>query len=277
MHAPVLYESEHDHYSPDRLSLVAELHRAIEDRELNVIYQSQHAPGTGAVMGAEALLRWQHPRRGLLLPGEFVPVAEHTGLIRELTSYVLAAAVEQGRRWQREGLELSVAVNISPGDLLDPNFPNEVAEALRSSGLAHERLELEITENSAITDLPRARAILAELSGLGVRLAIDDFGTGNSSLAHFRHLPIDTLKIDRSFVTAMVENREDSAIVRSTIELARDLGLRVVAEGVEDAECNERLAQFGCDLVQGFLYGRPGPAEEISSARSFSTRLSNIG
>jgi len=268
MHAPVLYDSEHDHYSPARLSLVAELHRAIEDRELNVIFQSQHAPDGGDPMGAEALLRWQHPERGLLLPDAFIPVAEHTGLIRELTGYVLVAAAEQARRWQDDGLGLSVAVNISPGDLLDPNFPSEVAEVLRSSGLDPHRLELEITENSAITDLPRARAILAELSALGVRLAIDDFGTGNSSLAHFRHLPIDTLKIDRSFVTRMVENREDSAIVRSTIELAHDLGLRVVAEGVEDADCNDRLAQFGCDLVQGFLYGRPVSGAEIARAVS---------
>ena len=263
MNAPALYDNEHDHYSPARLSLVAELRRAIGEGELTVIYQSQHAPGTGDLVGAEALLRWHHPQRGPLLPDDFVPVAEHTGLIRDLTSYVLKVAAHQARRWQAEGLDLSVAVNISPADLRDPNFPNEVAAVLRSSGLEPERLELEITENSAIIDLPRARTILAELSGLGVRLAIDDFGTGNSSLAHFRHLPIDTLKIDRSFVTKMVESREDSAIVRSTIELAHDLGLRVVAEGVEYVDCNERLEQFGCDLVQGFLYGRPLPAEEI--------------
>jgi predicted signal transduction protein with EAL and GGDEF domain len=263
MHAPVLYDSGHDHYSPARLSLVAELHRAIEESELSVYYQSQHAPGTGDPIGAEALLRWNHPQRGLLLPDDFVPIAEHTGLIRELTGWVLSAAARQARRWQDDGLDLSVAINISPRDLLDPTFPNEVAEVLRRSELDPERLELEITENSAITDLPRARAILAELRGLGVRLAIDDFGTGNSSLAHFRHLPIDTLKIDRSFVTKMVDSPDDSAIVHSTIELAHDLGLRVVAEGVESADCNDRLAQFGCDLVQGYLYGRPAPAEEI--------------
>jgi diguanylate cyclase (GGDEF)-like protein len=269
MHAPVLYDCEHDHYSPERLSLVAELHRAIVEGELTVIFQSQHAPCSGDLEGVEALLRWQHPQRGLLPPDDFVPIAEHTGLIRELTAYVLKAAVEQARRWQDEGRELSVAVNISPADLLDPSFPKDVADVLRRNELDPGRLELEITENSAITDLPRARAILAELRALGVRLAIDDFGTGNSSLAHFRHLPIDTLKIDRTFVTKMVESPEDSAIVHSTIELAHDLGIRVVAEGVEDADCNERLAQFGCDLVQGYLYGRPVPAREIGRTAAY--------
>ena len=263
-HAPALYEAEHDHYSPERLSLIADLHRAIGNDDLFVDYQPQCDPAGGELLGVEALVRWRHPERGLMVPDEFISLAEHTGLIRQLTGYVLNEALQQCRRWQRSGRTLTVAVNISARDLLDARFPEEVKSLLARWNVDPRLLELEITEKSALTDLPRARAILAELSHLGVSLAIDDFGIGNSSLAYFRRLPVDVLKIDRSFVMRMHRNEHDAAIVRSTILLAHDLGVRVVAEGVETAECNSALAELGCDAVQGFHFGRGMPAEAIA-------------
>jgi diguanylate cyclase (GGDEF)-like protein len=266
LHAPVLYESEHDHYSPERLSLIGELHQAIARDQLVLDYQPQCEPASGALRGVEALVRWRHPRRGLLLPEEFIPLAEHTGLIRELTRHVLERALRQSRRWRAAGLDLTVAVNISVRDIVDSRFPDEVGSLLRRHEVSPGRLELEITEKAALSDLPRARAVLLRLSELGVRLAIDDFGSGNSSLAHFRRLPVDVLKIDRSYVTGMLENEDDAAIVDSTVRLAHALGLEVIAEGVEDAACSHHLVEIGCELAQGFYFGGPMPADDVAEA-----------
>jgi EAL domain-containing protein (putative c-di-GMP-specific phosphodiesterase class I) len=263
MGVPVLYDDAHDQHSAARLSLVAELRRGIESDELFLLYQPQVDPGSRVLRGVEGLVRWRHPTRGLLMPDEFIPLAENTGLIHELTTHVIDLGLSQARRWHDEGHDLGVAVNISARDLLDRSLPGKVAAALARHGVDPARLELELTENATITDLPRARAILGELRALGVRLAIDDFGTGNTSLAHFRALPIDLLKIDRSFVTNVPGSRADAAIVQSTIVLAHDLGLQVVAEGVESEDCNAHLARLGCDFVQGYLFGRPMAAEEI--------------
>jgi diguanylate cyclase (GGDEF)-like protein len=263
-HTPALYESKHDHYSPERLTLISDLHRAIGNGELIVEYQPQCDPVSGHLLGVEALVRWMHPDRGLLMPSEFIPLAEHTGLIRELTTHVLDRSLRQCREWREAGQMLTIAVNITARDLLDSRFPEEVESMLRRRGVEPSLLELEITEQAALTDLPRARAILAQLSHLGVRLAIDDFGTGNSSLAYFRRLPVDALKIDRSFVMQMLRSEDDAAIVRSTVLLGHELGLRVVAEGVDSAECNRWLADLGCDVVQGFHYGRAMPADGIA-------------
>jgi diguanylate cyclase (GGDEF)-like protein len=262
---PALYECERDDHSPERLTLVAELRRAIARRELVVHYQPQCHPDSGELVGVEALVRWQHPKRGLLMPDEFVPVAEQTGLIRELTTYVLDEALRRGGEWRARGDALTVAVNISARDLLDCRFPEEVESILRRRGVDAEALELELTEKSALSDLPTAGGTLAALRELGVGVAIDDFGTGNTSLTYLRQLPVDALKIDRSFVMRMLERDDDAVIVRSTIQLAHSLGLRVVAEGVEDAECARRLAELGCDVAQGYHFGRAVAAEEISS------------
>jgi diguanylate cyclase (GGDEF)-like protein len=271
--APALYDKEHDHYSPARLSLVAELHRAIGSDELFVTYQPQVEPGSREMRAVEALVRWRHPKRGLLMPDEFIPLAEHTGMIRELTTHVLDVTLAQCRAWREEGLDLTVAVNISPRDLLDSRFPEEVASLLEVHGVDAPSLELEITENTAITDLPRARTILAELSHLGVKLAVDDFGAGNASLAYLRRLPVTGLKLDRSLISRMTERADDAAIVDSTVRLAHVLGLRVIAEGVEQEDCCESLAEIGCDLVQGFLFGRGMSAEEIAArARAWRIR-----
>jgi diguanylate cyclase (GGDEF)-like protein len=261
--APSLYALEHDNHSADRLALGAQLRRAIQHREITVHYQPKADFRTGNIDSVEALVRWEHSERGLLAPGEFLPVAEDTGLIRPLTSYVLDLTLEQWRRWYDQGLELSVAVNITGRDLFDQRFAYEVKDLLRKWGVRPSRLELEITENAVLIDPVRAHSILHSLSGFGVRLAIDDFGTGNSSLAQLKRLPVEVLKIDKSFVLQMLVDEDDATIVRSTIELAHNLGLEVVAEGIESAAMWHRLRQLGCDIGQGYYLSGPLPAERL--------------
>jgi diguanylate cyclase (GGDEF)-like protein len=264
-HQPALYTSEDDHYSAERLALVSQLRRAIAQREITVCYQPQADLRTGRVRSVEALVRWQHPELGLLGPDRFVPLAEHTGLARALTSHVLAAALGQCWAWREDGLDLGMAVNISGRDLLDLRFPAEVEELLTRWDVDPARLELEIPENTVLTDPMRARHVLVSLSALGVRLAIDDFGTGNSSLGYLKRLPVDVLKIDKSFVLQMLESPDDAVIVRSTIDLGHNLGLEVIAEGVETDEVRARLQQLGCDVAQGCYLSRPVPAEQIAA------------
>jgi diguanylate cyclase (GGDEF)-like protein len=258
-HRPMLYSAHDDHYSPDRLALVGELRRAIAEGELVVHYQPRIDMSSGDVQAVEALVRWEHPERGLLGPGEFLPLAEHTGLIRPLTHYVLGVALADCAAWARAGLPASVSVNLSARDLLDLDLADEVERLLARHGVAPTALELEITENTILTDPERVRGTLARLRNLGVVLAIDDFGTGFSSLGQLKRLPVDVLKIDKSFVLNMEHDENDDVIVRSTIELGHNLGLRVVAEGVETGETWERLAELGCDTAQGFHVSRPLP------------------
>jgi diguanylate cyclase (GGDEF)-like protein len=262
-HAPALYAAEQDDYSAARLALGAQLRRAIAQREITVYYQPQADLRSGRVRSVEALVRWEHPELGLLTPDRFVPLAENTGLIRGLTSLVLDMALEQCARWRECGLELGVAVNITGRDLIDVRLPDEVAELLARWEVEPSRLELEITENTVLTDPIRARQVLVRLSELGVRLAIDDFGSGNSSLGYLKRLPIDVLKIDKSFVLAMEESEDDAVIVHSTIDLGHNLGLSVVAEGVETEGVRDVLRGLGCDVAQGYLLSRPVPPKEI--------------
>jgi diguanylate cyclase (GGDEF)-like protein/PAS domain S-box-containing protein len=261
-HHPAVYAPEDDHHTTARLTRVADLRRALERRELVVHYQLQADASTREPRGMEALLRWQHPVHGLVGPDQFIPVAERTGLIRQLTLYVLDSALEQCGTWRRHGLDLSVAVNVTGRDLLDLGFPDQVAALLAKWEVDPVALELEITENTILTNATRARDVLDRLSGLGVRLAIDDFGKGHSSLEHLARLPIDLLKIDRSFVMHMADGA-NAVIVRSTIDLAHNLGLEVVAEGVETEEAALHLAALGCDTLQGFLLSRPIPADRL--------------
>jgi diguanylate cyclase (GGDEF)-like protein len=262
----VVYDGLLDESTETALALVSELRPALARNELVLHYQPQIALGSGAVVGAEALVRWQHPERGLLQPGAFVPFVERTGASRALSSYVLEHAAQQARDWRRRGLDVSVAVNLTMFDLLDASVPEQVADLLARTGLEPHRLELEITESVIMGEPARVREVLVRLKAIGVGLAIDDFGTGYSSLGYLKTLPVDTLKIDRSFVLAMDTSDRDRAIVRSTIELAHNLGLAVVAEGVESAETLQELARYGCDLAQGFHIGRPCPAEEFWSS-----------
>jgi diguanylate cyclase (GGDEF)-like protein len=270
----VQYVASLDEHTPERLALFGELRRAIDNDELVVHYQPKADVVMGRIDGVEALVRWQHRTRGLLLPDEFIDVAEQTGLIRPMTHYVLDRALQDCRAWRDRGLELSVAVNLSPRNLLDTTMPAQVHELLRRHGLPPQALELEITESTAMVDPVRALQILDELHRSGVQLSVDDYGTGHSSLAYLSHLPVDALKIDRSFVMDMGTGSKGDVIVRSTIDLARNLGLVVVAEGVETKEVYRRLSELGCDAAQGYWLGHPGPADGIPDAiRAFEDQL----
>ena len=259
-----VYEPDHDDYNPARLTLVGELRRAIDERELVVYYQPKADLRDGSVSSVEALIRWQHPTRGLIPPDEFIPLAQHTGLIGPLTLYVLREAMRQCRIWQQQGIRLSIAVNLAMRNILDQNFPGEVAELLESCRVEPGSLELEITESTIMADPFRAMAVLKELSAMGMRLAIDDFGTGYSSLAYLKRLPVDEVKIDKSFVLNMTKDKSDAAIVQSTIDLARNLGLEVVAEGAESEEIWQKLISLGCHSAQGFYLSRPLSATALS-------------
>jgi diguanylate cyclase (GGDEF)-like protein len=259
-----LYLPERDEYSPDRLALVGDLRRAIDEHELVLHYQPQAELQTGRVVGVEALVRWQHPQRGLLPPDEFVPLAERTGLIKELTLSVLEEALRQLRTWEDDGLRLSVSVNLSARDLLDLELPESVERLLGRYAIAPQRLELEITESVILADPMRARLVLNRLSAMGVELAIDDFGSGYSSLGYLKRLPVQQIKIDRSFVMNMERDENDAVIVRSTIDLGRNLGLKVVAEGVESEAVWSDLARLDCDAAQGYYLSRPIAPGELA-------------
>jgi len=258
------YDPARDPYDPARLALAGELRRAIEQDELELHYQPKFDTRTLQLGGVEALVRWRHPERGLLGPDEFIPLAEHTGAIRGLTQLVLRKATHQLAAWQADGLDLSVAVNLSVANLLDHGLVDDIAAILEQEGAPAERLELEITESMLMSDPERAKELLKQLTAMGIRLSIDDFGTGHSSLAYLRRLPISEIKIDRSFVRHLAVDDGDAAIVRATIELSHSLDLKVVAEGVEDARSLELLRELGCDGAQGYHLARPAPAADLN-------------
>jgi diguanylate cyclase (GGDEF)-like protein len=258
-----LYQQEQDQHSVQRLALVTELRRAIESDELVLHFQPQVDVATGQLLGVEALTRWQHPTRGLIMPDEFVPVAEATGLITPMTAHVLRAAVRKIAEWRDRGLELSVAVNLSARSFLDGGFVDEIPEILEEFGVSASQLGLEITESMIVGDPQRARSVLQQLAAMGITLAIDDFGTGYSSLAYLKQLPVHEIKIDKSFVLQMTKDASDETIVRSIIDLAHNLNLRAVAEGVEDQAVLDRLDELGCDVAQGYHVSRPLTAEAL--------------
>jgi diguanylate cyclase (GGDEF)-like protein len=260
-----LYDVKQDHHSKRRLGLVSDLRKAIALGEIVLYYQPKLDLATGQIAGVEALVRWVHPELGIIPPSDFVPIAEHTGLIRPLTGHVLSTAVQQANEWRASGHELSVAINLSARSLHDGGIVHEVAANLERHGLPARLLWLEITESSIMADPVRARRILAQLHYMGVHLSIDDFGTGYSSLAYLQDLPVREIKIDRSFVANLITKPADQVIVRSTIELAHNLGLNATAEGVEDAATLRWLADAGCDQAQGYHIGRPMPAQAFAT------------
>jgi diguanylate cyclase (GGDEF)-like protein/PAS domain S-box-containing protein len=257
------HREDHEPRSAEELSLVVELRRAIERKELVLHYQPKLHMRTGLMTRCEVLMRWNHPSRGLLAPGAFIPAAERTGLIRAMTDWLLDRALEQCREWQDAGAPIHLAVNVSAKSLLDQALPGKVQYALDRWGVDPRFLKIEITESSIMADPAHALAILALLQSMGVRLSIDDFGTGYSSLTHLRELPIDEIKIDKSFVMGMTTSDADAAIVRTMIDLGHNLGKQVCAEGVEDEETWRALAELGCDLAQGYWISRPLPADEL--------------
>ena len=258
-----VYSEDLGHGADDRLALQGELRRAIAGDELVLHYQPKIDFGAERVGGVEALVRWQHPRHGLMLPDKFIPLAEQYGLIKPLTRWVLRAALRQCEQWQQAGLALSISVNISAVSIQDAEFPGEVARLLREFAVAPERLELELTETAVMSEPARATDCIRRLSALGLQIAIDDFGTGYSSMAYLKDLLVAKIKIDKSFVKDMAVSHRDSVIVSSTVALGHNLGLKVVAEGVEDRAAWDRLKELGCDSAQGYYMSRPLPAAEF--------------
>ena len=259
-----VYAAALDGHSVRKLSVLSEFRRALDNDEILVFYQPIMHMGGTRVHGAEALVRWQHPELGLLPPSDFMPIVEQTGLIGPMTRHVLERAVAQCAAWRRAGQEMTVSVNLSVRNLLDPDLASLLGDLLEIYGLTPSALQLEITESMLMSDPDRSLNTLTRLSELGVGLSVDDYGTGYSSLANLRRLPIDELKIDRSFVSPMLSDESDLIIVRSTINLGHDLGLKVVAEGVEDVATLHRLGGLGCDLAQGYHFSKPLPPEAFN-------------
>jgi diguanylate cyclase (GGDEF)-like protein len=259
-----MYTSDQDPYSPTRLALIGDLRRAIEQEELVLYYQPKISYRTGRVTGVEALVRWPHPLHGLLPPEQFIPLAEQMGLIQPLSRCVLNLALRQCRAWHDAGLVLPVAVNLSLRDLHDARLPDQIGQLLDVWALPPALLHIEITEDAAMAEPGRTLGVLTWLRGLGVHLAIDDFGTGQSSLAQLKRLPVDQLKIDKSFVREMTASDNDAVIVRSIIDLGHNLGLTVVAEGVEDAATAALLTTLGCDEGQGYYLSPAIPPDALT-------------
>ena len=258
-----VYKPEIDPHSPKRLAMVSELGRAIREDQLCLYYQPKVRLDDKSFYGFEALLRWNHPELGFVPPNDFIPIAEVTSLIHPLTAWVLEKSIAQCRLWHSQGLQVSVAVNLSARNLLDENMPKLVRTLLQKYDLPASALELEITESSIMSDPARALRVLQQLHELGTQLSIDDFGTGYSSLAYLKKLPVQTLKIDYSFIRNMLDDKQDELIVESTIHLAHSLSLKVVAEGVENAALIDRLSSMGCDEAQGYHIGRPMALAQI--------------
>jgi len=253
-----VYTPEYDRRSPERLGLMAELRDAIEGGQLLLHFQPKVEIKTGRILGNEALVRWRHPRLGLLLPDKFILAAEQTGLIGPLTRWVLNDALNRS-----SDMQLRVSANLSARTLHDPHLPELIEEVLKSTGAEPGRLTLEITESAIVLDPKRARENLVALSNIGTSISIDDFGTGYTSLANIKHLPINEIKIDKSFVLGMLASNSDATIVRSVIDLGHNLGLRVVAEGVETKEMFDTLAALGCDEAQGYFISKPQGDESL--------------
>jgi diguanylate cyclase (GGDEF)-like protein len=260
-----VYEPGLNEYSTAQLTVISDLRRALDHGELILHYQPKAAMHSGAVCGVEALARWQHPRRGLLGPDQFIPAAEESGLIEPLTRYVLDRALAQCRTWHANGWDLPVSVNVGAQCLHNRTFPEQVETVLSRYETSPDMLTLEITESAIIADPQCATEVLGLLKNLGVRLSIDDFGTGYSSIAYLRTMPVHEMKIDRSFTMNMRTDASSNAITRSLLGLAHNLDMEVVAEGVEDRETWNVLAALGCDIMQGYCLSKPLPAEELTT------------
>jgi diguanylate cyclase (GGDEF)-like protein len=266
----VVYSPQLDEYSPKRLTLIGELRHALENDELVLHYQPKVDSKSDKIIGAEALVRWNHPIHGLMPPDKFISLAERSGLIRNLTHWVLKNALRQGVSWRDQGLDMEISVNLSARNLLDPDLPDVVAGLMASYDFPPESLMLEITETMIMTDPDKALEVLNRIAQMGVHFSIDDFGTGYSSLSYLKKLPISEIKIDKSFVMEMIDNENDTVIVHATIGLAHNLGLKVVAEGVESREILDKLKALGCDVLQGFYINQPMDAESFTAWNSSS-------
>ncbi|UCE89024.1 MAG: EAL domain-containing protein [Pseudomonadota bacterium] len=258
-----IYDMDKDMHSVAQLSLLSDLREAVDDNQLRLHYQPKVSLASGEVIGVEALLRWEHPELGQVPPGQFIPVAEQSGLIRRITKWVLDAAILQCSEWLAQGIELPVSVNLSVWDFQDAELDRTIGEVLEKRGVPGRLLELEITESAMMAEPERTRELLLRLDRMGIGLSIDDYGAGFSSLAYLKQLPVDVLKIDKSFVRDMAHNENDQLIVRSTIDLAHNLGLHVIAEGAEHQDTCELLKDLGCDSAQGYYLGMPQSVADL--------------
>lgn len=259
-----IYSTKLDKHSPHRLTLMGELRQAIENDELRLHFQPKIDVRSRHVSGVEALVRWQHPEHGFMPPDEFIPLAERTGLIKPLSIWVFKNALSQVIKWHESNLKLTVAVNLSPTTLLDADLPDTITGILAQYALPPEFISIEITEGTIIKDPGRALEILTRLADMGIKISIDDFGTGYSSLAYLKKLPVSEIKIDKSFVMDMLNDENDEVLVRSTIDLGHNLGLKVVAEGVENKNTAARLKALGCDVLQGYYFSKPCRGSELT-------------
>jgi diguanylate cyclase len=258
-----IYNSSLDKHDPQKLTLLGELRHALEHDELVLYYQPKISFKTNSIIGVEALVRWKHPQRGVIPPYEFIGLAERTGLIKPLTMWVFDTGKRQLEILHQRGADLSVSINLSARNLQDSELPGQIAKILKTNGVPPNLLELEITETAIMIEPARAMETLNHLKTMGLRFSIDDFGTGYSSLGYLKKLPVNAIKIDRSFIKDMVVDEDDTAIVRSTIDLAHNLGLAVIAEGVETKAVYDKLAAMGCDEAQGYYMCKPLPTDEL--------------
>jgi diguanylate cyclase (GGDEF)-like protein len=259
-----IYEPSFDTHSPKRLSLMSELRTAIKRDELELFYQAKVSIQTGQLLGAEALIRWNHPTHGPISPDEFIPMAENSRTIKHVTLWVLQRAFRNCADWHKQGINIKISVNLSAKDLHDPELPDLIAGVATSAAIKPEWIMLEITEGSIMTDPESTLAIMERLHAMGYQFSIDDFGTGYSSLAYLRKMPLTELKIDKSFVMDIMNNENDAIIVKATINLAHNLGLQVIAEGVESKEIMTKLKGYGCDMAQGYYLNKPLSATDFT-------------
>jgi EAL domain-containing protein (putative c-di-GMP-specific phosphodiesterase class I) len=259
----VMYSGTQERENARRLSLMSDLHRAISNDELVLYCQPKVDVKTGSVCGVETLIRWQHPLKGMISPTEFIPIAEQAGMITPLTDWMIEAAFRQSHAWLEVGLKLPLAINLSALDLSDPMLIDRISTLIAAWDIAPALIQFELTESALMVDPVDALDTLVRLKRLGVQLFIDDYGTGQSSLSYLQKLPVDAIKIDQSFIMALMRSRDSALIVRSTIELGHNLGLKVVAEGVDTQATWDRLVAFGCDVAQGYLINMPMPAAEF--------------
>jgi len=260
-----VYDPSFDAHSPHRLTLMSELRHAFTRNELTLYYQAKVNVQTGSVYGAEALVRWNHPKHGFISPDEFIPMAERTRTIQELSAWVIRQAFTDCAQWHQEGKDLIISVNLSAKDLHDPELPDLIAGIQAATQVNPKWIVLEITEGSIMTDPEKALEIIQRLHEMGYKLSIDDFGTGYSSLAYLKKMPLAELKIDRSFVQDILHSDNDAVIVKATINLAHNLGLQVVAEGVEDAEIMTKLKDYECDIAQGYYLNKPQSVADFNT------------
>lgn len=258
------YDTEHDLNTSQQLELIGDLRHAILANEFMLYYQPKADIKTGTIHSVEALIRWQHPAQGLIFPDRFIPLAEQTGFITSLTLWAIESAIKQYQAWKEQGIDMEIAVNLSMWDLHNASLPAKISALFERYDVPVQCIRVEVTESAAMSDPDLTNGVLKRLTAPGIRCSLDDFGTGYSSLAYLRRLPVDELKIDRSFIQHIVDTASDQAIVRSTITMAHSLGLRVVAEGVEDALTLELLGSLGCDIVQGYYLSRPIPPEKFT-------------